>query len=97
ILKVIDRAMRFAVGAARLGIIDAGLDLDKEDPGRVGVVMGTGLVPVDLPELMPHLVKSCDENGQLQTPLLGQRGIEAVYPLWILKYLPNMFAAHISM
>ncbi len=96
-LKIMSRAMRFAVGAAGLGIEDAGLDLDKEDPGRVGVVMGTGMVPVDLPELMPHLVKSCDETGQLQTRRLGQHGAEAVYPLWILKYLPNMFAAHISM
>jgi 3-oxoacyl-[acyl-carrier-protein] synthase II len=96
-LKIMSRAMRFAVGAAGLGIQDAGLDSDWEDPGRIGVVMGTGLVPVDLPELMPHLVESCDADGQLQTRLLGQKGAEALAPLWILKYLPNMFAAHISM
>ena len=51
-LKIMSRAMRFAVGAAGLGIKDAGLELEREDPGRVGVVMGTGLVPVDLPELL---------------------------------------------
>src|SRR3981081_909180 len=33
-LKIMSRAMRFAVGAAGLGLIDAGLDLDWEDPGR---------------------------------------------------------------
>src|SRR4051794_26638801 len=42
-LKIMSRAMRFALGAAGLGIIDSGLELDKEDPGRVGVVMGTGI------------------------------------------------------
>src|SRR5205823_13135017 len=96
-VKIMSRAMRFAVGAAGLGLMDSGLDLDGEDPGRVGVVMGTGMVPVDLPELMPHLVQACDANGNLDTRRLGQRGAEALCPLWILKYLPNMFAAHISM
>jgi 3-oxoacyl-[acyl-carrier-protein] synthase II len=95
--KIMSRAMRFAVGAAGLGIIDAGLDMDWDDPGRVGVVMGTGMVPIDLPELMPHLVHACDANGQLETRRLGQCGAGALFPLWILKYLPNMFAAHISM
>jgi 3-oxoacyl-[acyl-carrier-protein] synthase II len=96
-LKIMSRAMRFAVGAAGLGILDSGLDLNREDPGRVGVVMGTGIVPVDLSELMPHLVQACDESGRLETRRLGQRGADAFGPLWILKYLPNMFAAHISM
>ncbi len=96
-LKIMGRAMRFAVGAAGLGILDSGLELDKLDPGRVGVVMGTGMVPVDLPELMPSLVQSCDADGNLETRRLGQLGAQALFPLWILKYLPNMFAAHISM
>src|SRR5437763_14501275 len=38
-VKIMSRAMRFAVGAAGLGIMDSGLDLDGEDPGRVGVDM----------------------------------------------------------
>src|SRR5438874_13447274 len=48
-VKIMSRATRFAVGAAGLGLMDSGLDLDGEDPGRLGVVMGTGMVPVDLP------------------------------------------------
>ena len=96
-LKIMSRAMQFAVGAAGLGVRDAGLDLEKEDPTRIGVVMGTGLVPVDMPELTPALVESCDADGHLQTAKLGQRGPDVVFPLWILKYLPNMVAAHISM
>jgi 3-oxoacyl-[acyl-carrier-protein] synthase II len=66
-------------------------------PERVGVVMGTGLVPVDLPEIAPALVEACTPDGRLQTAILGQRGGDALFPLWILKYLPNMVAAHISM
>jgi 3-oxoacyl-[acyl-carrier-protein] synthase II len=96
-LKIMSRAMRFAVGAAGLSIQDSGLDLGREDPGRFGVVMGTGLVPVDLPELTPALMDSCDSEGKLETRRLGQLGAGALYPLWILKYLPNMVAAHISL
>jgi 3-oxoacyl-[acyl-carrier-protein] synthase II len=96
-LKIMGRAMRFAVGAAGLAVQDAGLSADWQIPERVGVVMGTGLVPVDLPEIAPALVESCSQEGQLQTHLLGQRGASALFPLWILKYLPNMVAAHISM
>jgi len=96
-LKIMSRSMRFAVAAAGLGLQDAGMTRDFENPERVGVVMGTGIVPVDLPELAPALVESCDESGTLQTNRLGERGSEALFPLWILKYLPNMIAAHISM
>ncbi|MGE0529363.1 MAG: beta-ketoacyl synthase, partial [Bdellovibrionales bacterium] len=96
-LKIMGRAMRFAVGAAGLAVEDSGLNLDRENPERVGVVMGTGLVPVDLPELLPTLLQACDSEGNLQTDLLGKVGGNALFPLWILKYLPNMVAAHISM
>jgi 3-oxoacyl-[acyl-carrier-protein] synthase II len=96
-LKIMGRAMRFAVGAAGLAVQDSGLAADWAVPERVGVVMGTGLVPVDLPEIAPALVEACNSAGELQTSVLGQRGGSALFPLWILKYLPNMVAAHISM
>ena len=56
---------RFAVAAAGLGLRDSGLDTDHENPERVGVVMGTGLVPVDLEELAPTLLEACDDEGKL--------------------------------
>ncbi len=96
-LKIMSRAMRFAVGAGGLAIRDSGLEWDKIDPQQIGVVMGTGMVPVDLPELTPALVDSCDAEGQLQTRRFGQRGASSLFPLWILKYLPNMVAAHMSL
>src|SRR5437879_4365607 len=96
-IKIMSRAMRFGVAAACLAAKDSGLDFDREDPERVGVVMGTGLVPVDLAELAPALIDSCDENSRLQPDRLGEKGNGAVFPLWILKHLPNMVASHISL
>jgi 3-oxoacyl-[acyl-carrier-protein] synthase II len=95
-LKIMSRAMRFGVAAAALAVQDSGLDLDREDPERLGVVMGTGLIPIDLPELAPLLTEALDGGG-LRVDRLGQQGAGALFPLWILKYLPNMVAAHISM
>jgi 3-oxoacyl-[acyl-carrier-protein] synthase II len=96
-LKVMSRAMRFGVGAAGMALHDSGLDLDRENPERVGVVMGTGLVPLDLSDLGPALTQTWDADDTFDPRRLGQRGSGVLFPLWILKYLPNMFAAHISL
>jgi 3-oxoacyl-[acyl-carrier-protein] synthase II len=96
-LKIMGRAMRFGVAASSLAVRDSGLALGRENLERLGVVMGTGLVPIDLPEVAPLLAESCDATGRLMVDRLGQRGSGALFPLWLLKYLPNMIAAHISM
>src|SRR6516165_2283724 len=80
-LKIMSRAMRFAVGAAGLGLKDSGIDLDHENPERVGVVMGTGRVPIVLPEIASHLHAALDENGNFQATQLGQRGANGLFPL----------------
>jgi len=96
-VKIMSRSTRFAVGAASLAVRDSGLDSEWDgDPTRVGVSMGTGIVPIDLPEIAPA-VASAVSGGQLHCDLLGEQGAGAVQPMWILKYLPNMVAAHISM
>ncbi len=76
---------------------DSGLELAKENPEALGVVMGTGIVPVDLSELASAIKESCDEDGKLQTAKLGKCGGSVLFPLWILRQLPNMVAAHISL
>ena len=91
------RAARFGVAAAGMAVWDSGLELVRENPDRVGVVMGTGIVPMDLPDIAPLLAEACHEDGVVDAPRLGQRGTSALFPLWILKYLPNMTAAHISL
>ena len=96
-LKVMSRAARFGVAAASLAVQDSGLELSRENPEREGVVMGTGLVPIDLPEVAPLLASVVDGDGRFHTYRLGQSGKEALTPLWLLKYLPNMAAAHISL
>jgi 3-oxoacyl-[acyl-carrier-protein] synthase II len=96
-LKVMSRAMQFGVGAAAMAVQDGGLELAQEDSERIGVVMGTGIVPLDLGELAPLLKEAYDQEGHFQTVHLARRGEGVFFPLWILKHLPNMVAAHISL
>ncbi|HBI41784.1 MAG TPA: beta-ketoacyl-[acyl-carrier-protein] synthase II [Planctomycetales bacterium] len=96
-MKIMGRAARFGAAAAGMAVRDAGLDLEKENPERLGVVMGSGMIPVDLSEVASLLAGACDENGKLHPDRLGRQGSHALFPLWLLKYLPNMTAAHISL
>ncbi len=98
-VKVMGRAAKFGIGAAGLAIADSGLDLNRLDPTRLGVVMGAGLVPMDLGELAPLLARACHEGGEFDATKLPDpsRPDAPLFPLWLLKYLPNMAAAHISM
>src|SRR5262249_17739971 len=71
--------------------------LSRENPERLGVVMGGGLVPIDLPEVAPLVARALNGDGRLHLDRLGSAGRDALFPLWILKHLPNMMAAHISL
>jgi 3-oxoacyl-[acyl-carrier-protein] synthase II len=95
-LKLMARAARFGLGAAALAVADSGLNLSAEDPERLGVAMGTGVVPMDLGELAPMLHRACDGDGFDATRLPNPEG-GGLFPLWLLKHLPNMTAAHISL
>jgi 3-oxoacyl-[acyl-carrier-protein] synthase II len=95
-LKIMGRAARFGVAASGLAVEDAGLDLSRENLERVGVVMGSGLVPIDLPEVAPLLAGAFNGDGVLHADRIGRKK-DALFPLWLLKYLPNMMAAHISL
>src|SRR5215813_12600345 len=58
-IKLMGRAARFGVAAAGLAVRDSGLDLRAECPERVGVVLGTGIIPVDMQEIAPVISRAC--------------------------------------
>jgi 3-oxoacyl-[acyl-carrier-protein] synthase II len=95
-LKIMGRAARFGVAASGMAVKDSGLELKTEDPTRLGVVMGSGLVPIDIPDIAPLVAQAMTPEG-FQPTQLGQKGRDSLFPLWLLKYLPNMLAAHISL
>ena len=95
-LKLMSRAVRFAVGAAAMAVEDSGLDTGQLDPGRLGVCMGAGITPIDVGELVPPILRSVGEDGTFDIGRFTQARSESIFPLWLLQHLPNMAAARTS-
>lgn len=94
-LKVMAREIQLAFAAGEQAWSDAGLEDAGVDPERVGVVTGAGLMYCDMSELEgPYL--ACLDDGRFAYDRWGGAGLRALFPLWMLKYLPNMSACHIG-
>lgn len=95
-LKVMARDIQLAVAAASLAMQDARLSPGGYDPDGFGVLVGSGVLNHELDELAYSVRQSLDGSGKLDLQRFGQDGLSALFPLWLLKYLPNMPACHVS-
>ncbi len=93
-LKVMCRETQMAFTAAELAWADAQLADAKLDTERLGVVLGASVFRSELPELTA-LYRETNNNGQFDFSR-WESGMKQLYPLWMLKYLPNMSACHIG-
>lgn len=103
-VKVMCRDIELAVGAASAAIEDAQLVTKATDPNgeptipgeRFGCHIGAGLIVADVNELAAALMTSRTDAGQFDIRHWGASGMENLTPLWLLKYLPNMLACHVT-
>jgi 3-oxoacyl-[acyl-carrier-protein] synthase II len=95
-LKYMARDIQLAVAAAELAFVDAGLPGGGVDPTRIGVDLGAGLISTELDELAPAISHASQSNGAFDYRVWGRESIGQIPPIWLLKYLPNMLACHIS-
>lgn len=109
--KVMARDIELAVIAADQAARDAGLVTPGTDPDaakagnlqptyppeRVGCHIGAGLIAAELDELTDALTEARDEaTGKFDLHKWGSEGMGKLTPLWLLKYLPNMLACHVT-
>lgn len=80
--KRMDRFSQYAVAAGTMARDDAGLDLDAEDPYRIGSFIGSGIGGLD--------------TFFEQTKVLHERGPDRISPFFIPMMIPNMAAANLS-
>ena len=95
-LKYMARDIRLAVAAAEMAFADAGLAPGSFDPTRIGLDLGAGLISTELDELARGINPSTRADGSFDYAAYGSIGIPEIEPIWLLKYLPNMLACHIS-
>lgn len=109
-IKVMARDIELAVAAAKCAVEDAGLttrgsgeDLSDDQltyrPDRMGCNIGAGLIAAETDEMAAAMTTARSEAGNFSYRAWGGeggRGMEALTPLWLLKYLPNMLACHVT-
>ena len=99
--KVMARDIELAVIAADEAFKDAKLKSRAyADPGeidglRFGCNIGAGLISADIDELTAAMQVARDGNT-LDLHKWGSDGMTQLTPLWLLKYLPNMLACHVT-
>jgi 3-oxoacyl-[acyl-carrier-protein] synthase II len=94
--KLLSRAVGFAIGAAAMAIEDSGLESGRLDPERFGVCMGTGITPMDVTQLAGPIAQGLAADGSFDVGRFTVAQSESIFPLWLLKHLPNMAASHLS-
>ncbi|MFO0837012.1 MAG: beta-ketoacyl-[acyl-carrier-protein] synthase family protein [Phycisphaerae bacterium] len=105
--KIMARDIVLAVVAAHRAVSDAGLRtkclLERGDAGgepnfdctRLGANIGAASICADLSELAEAL-HSAAESGSFSLARWGTEGMNNLTPLWLLKFLPNMLACHVT-
>lgn len=106
--KIMARDIEIAVIAAHSAITDAGLVtkclIDRgEAEGeptvpmrRFGANIGAGLICANLEELSQALASAMSASGEFDIHKWGSEGMQNLTPLWLLKFLPNMLACHVT-
>ncbi len=94
-LKVMCREMQMGIAVAQLAISHAGLDLAATNLDRMGIVYGSDYM-LTVPQEFTTGIRNCTTEGRFDFREWGGKGLPEVEPLWLLKYLPNLPAAHIA-
>ncbi|MEI6657652.1 MAG: beta-ketoacyl-ACP synthase II [Planctomycetota bacterium] len=81
-LKRLDRFTQFAIGAAKDAAADSGLDFEKIEPYRCGVVIGSGIGGL--------------WEFETQEERMLHKGIDKVSPFTIPKLMVNSASGHVS-
>jgi 3-oxoacyl-[acyl-carrier-protein] synthase II len=95
-LRVMCREIQMGVAVAQLCLTDSGIKLDQIDRDRLGVLYGSDYM-LTLPNEFAAGVRKCvNGDGEFDFNHWAEDGLPAVEPLWLLKYLPNLPAAHVA-
>ena len=94
-LKVMCRELQTGVSAANLAVEHAGLVPGQVCPDRIGTVFGSEMLYGDVHELT-DVFQASVQQGEFSFTQFAQAFPSRMYPLWMLKNLPNMAACHVA-
>lgn len=96
-LRTMGKAIQIGFVAGSQALQDAKLAPGSFEPTRLGISFGASTISSELEELAPGAVKTVlPGNREVNMETWGTEGMPLMPPLWLLKYLPNFAAAHVS-
>lgn len=94
-IKLICEETQFAFAAAAMACEQAGIQSGTVDPDRLAVCFGGEVVYSEIHEIA-GIVRLCSDGEQIDHHKWAPPFMSNIYPLWMLKSLPNMAACHIG-
>jgi len=98
-IKNMSRDIQLGYIAAIHALEHAGLTVNSETPSvppeRLGVVFGSDLIGLELDELTDAF-RACQNGDKIEFSRWGTEALPKIFPLWMLKYLPNLVAGQMA-
>ncbi len=94
-IKIMCGPIQHGCAAAMMACQQAGLQPQTINPDRIGTVFGTETFFAD-PLEVADVFRHCMIDRDYQHERWGEFAMRKIQPLWMLKYLPNMVASHVS-
>lgn len=94
-LKVMCPQIQFGYAAAQMAVEQSKLLPEQYDPDRLATLFGSETFYAD-PYEVGEVFRKCIVDGRYEHSRWGEYSMRDIMPLWMLKYLPNMVASHIS-
>ncbi|HZZ28915.1 MAG TPA: beta-ketoacyl-[acyl-carrier-protein] synthase family protein [Pirellulales bacterium] len=94
-LKLMSREIQFGFAAADMAVTSAGLTSPFAEPDRCGVVFAADMIYCELAEL-ENAYRRCLAQGEFDFADWAPAAMTDVYPLFLLRNLPNMIACHVA-
>ncbi len=94
-IKVMCREIQTGYAVCMMAMEHAQLVPNTLDPDRFGVTFASELMYGDIDE-MSDVIQRCMVDRKFVYSRFGENFSSAIFPLWMLKYLPNMTACHVA-
>ncbi len=94
-IKVMCREIQLSFGSAMQACKHAQLSAGVADPDRIGTVFSGEIILSDLSDV-EEIVRRCETDGVMLHERWSYEAMENMYPLWMLRSLPNMAACHVG-
>jgi 3-oxoacyl-[acyl-carrier-protein] synthase II len=93
-LNAMARTVELGVIGCQLAMQNAGLAKGTVPPERIGIEFASLMGATDLNDMAAASKLSSPAGDAVDMAAWGRDGLNAIQPLWMLKYLPNMAACH---